>query len=264
MRNSEIVATAFGKQSVIFDQIYDTNPIVIHMRNTIQDIVLANLNTNDHILEVNAGTATDAVFFAQKGFKVSAFDISSGMVKQSTEKIRVLGLGDRVRIEQLDFEQVDQLTETFDYVYSNFGGLNCTPNLGLVVNKLVDRLKPGGRGTFVIMPPFTLWEKLYYLKGNLKIATRRKKKGPSKAHIEGEHFHCWYYEHRVVTKALKEKIANCDIRGLCILSPPSFIDRFPVRFPRLYRLLTRIDGKVAKWPVFKSIGDYYIYTFTKS
>jgi len=254
---------AFGKQSVIFDQIYDSNPIVSYMRSVVRKIVLSNIFPKGHILEVNAGTATDAVFFAQQGFQVSAFDVSSGMVSKSNEKIETLGLTDKITFNELNYEKIDQINETFDYVYSNFGGLNCTSDLTSVVNKLADRLKPGGGATFVIMPPFTLWEKVYYLKGNLKVATRRKRTGPSDAYIEGEQFNCWYYQPDVVSKALEGRISNLDIRGLCIISPPSFLDWFPRKFPRLYKLMIKIDKIIAGWPIFNFLGDYYIYTFTK-
>ncbi len=254
---------AFGKQSIIFDDLYDSNPIVSYMRQVIRDTVMKNIKPGSQILEVNAGTATDAIFFARNGFRISAYDISPGMVAKSQEKINALGLNDRVSFEELSYENIDQVEQQFDYVYSNFGGLNCTSELPMVVNKLCDRLKPDGKATLVILPPFTLWEKLHYLRGNKKIAQRRKTLEPSNAHIEGINFKCWYYTPQEVSNALQGKIKDSDIQGLCIFTPPSFMEKFPKMLPRVFHLLTKIDGIIKRWPLFRRIGDYYIYTFTK-
>ncbi len=262
--NPDKVSQGFGNQSVIFDELYDANQIVNYMRKLIREEVLSQLKAGDHILEINAGTGTDAMFFAQNGFQVTAVEISPGMVKKANEKCKSLGLQDRVKFINASFEELDKLSEKdFDFAYSNFGGLNCTPNLIKVVESLLGKLKSGGRATMTILPPFTLWEKLHALKGNFEIANRRKKQGPSLAHIEGEYFHCWYYNPKEIISAISSKIAASAITGLCIFVPPSFMDQFPKKHPFLYKWLIKVDSLVAKWPVFNRIGDYFMLSVTK-
>ncbi|MEO9965941.1 MAG: class I SAM-dependent methyltransferase [Reichenbachiella sp.] len=263
MENAEIVSKAFGKQSVVFDDIYDSNPIVGYMRDLIRKEVINGLNSDSHILEINAGTGTDALFFAQEGYKVTALEISPEMVKKANEKIRTYQFEKQINFLQGSYECPDKIEGEFDYLYSNFGGLNCTPNMVKVVSQLMDKLKPGGKATLTILPPITLWEKLYALKGDFKLATRRKTSGPSTAHIEGEYFECWYYNPSEIIKSLKGSIKDISVTGLCIFTPPSFMEYFPARFPYLFRLLTRLDRAVAKLPIFNRIGDYFMITFTK-
>ncbi len=263
MENETNVSKAFGKQSVIFDKIYDSNPIVNYMRNLIRQEVLAGLHPNDHILEINAGTGSDALFFAQAGYKVTALEISPEMVSKAKEKIRFHNLENQINFIQQSFEEVSQVEGTFDYVYSNFGGLNCTPNLLEVVHQLLSKLKPGGKSTLTILPPFTLWEKLHILKGDFKMFGRRKYKSPSVAQIEGVSFNCWYYKPKEVIDSLNGLVSDVSVTGLCIFVPPSFLRTFPKKFPRVFKLLTKLDRKVSKLPLFNSIGDYFMITYTK-
>ena len=54
-----------------------------------------------------------------------------------------------------------------------FAGLNCTDELGKVLDSFNDLLKPGGRVTLVILPKFCLWEFLLIFKGKFRTAFRR-------------------------------------------------------------------------------------------
>jgi SAM-dependent methyltransferase len=263
MENEARVSKAFGKQSMIFDKIYDSNPIVSYMRHLIRQEVLGGLHTNDHILEINAGTGSDALFFAQSGYKVTALEISPEMVNKAQKKIRNQKLENQITFIQKSFEDVSQIEGEFDYVYSNFGGLNCTPNLLEVVHQLLSKLKSGGKTTLTILPPFTLWEKLHVLKGDFKTARRRKPDGPSVARIEGETFNCWYYNPKEIIDSLNGLVSEVSVTGLCIFVPPSFIQSFPNKYPRIFKLLTKIDQKVSKLPFFNTIGDYFMITYTK-
>ena len=263
MENDAKVSRAFGKQSASFDDIYDANPIVGYMRHIIRKEVLSGLHTDDHILEINAGTGTDALFFARLGHSITAVEISPEMVRIAKEKVLHEHFENQITFINKSFEDVREVEGTFDYIYSNFGGLNCTPNLLKVVDQLVAKLKPGGKATLTIMPPFTLWEKLYVLKGDFKIANRRKSVGPSIAHIEGEYFNCWYYNPKVLIKSLKGRIKDVSVTGLCIFVPPSFMQNFPGKHPRNFKLLAILDRVVAKLPVFNTIGDYFMISFTR-
>lgn len=262
--NQADVSEAFSRQSPIFDQLYDSNPIVGYMRGKIRGEILSMIKPGAHILEINAGTGTDAIFFAQQGFQVTATELSERMVAVANQKIQQLGLQDRIKFLQLSYDHIDQLEGQFDFVYSNFGGLNCRPEIQAVVKKLVSRLRSGGHGMLSILPPFTLWEKLFVLRGDFKIAFRRKKKGPSHAHIEGQHFYCWYFEPRVITEALNNELKWHQVEGMCIFSPPSFLENFPRKYPKIYKMLVDLDHKISKWPLFRHIGDYYLYTFQKN
>jgi hypothetical protein len=104
-------------------------------------------------------------------------------------------------------------------------------------------------------------------RGHVKTAFRRflyRRKG-APAHVEGVHFRCWYYPASFVTRILKEEQFELLTReGLCTIVPPSYIEHFPERHPRLYSFLSRLEDKwKGKWP-WRAIGDYYIISFVKA
>src|SRR5437870_8915345 len=81
-------SAAFNKQSAIFDQIYSGNTIIQYKRKRVRNHVEQYLNPNSKILELNAGTGEDAIYFAERGHEVHATDISGGMQQQLVQKIK--------------------------------------------------------------------------------------------------------------------------------------------------------------------------------
>lgn len=76
----------------------------------------------------------------------------------------------RITTELCSFTQLDALKARgpYDAVFSNFGGLNCTPDLDKVLASFNSLLKPGGVATMVIIPEFCLWEALLVFKGKFR------------------------------------------------------------------------------------------------
>ena len=73
-------AAAFNKQAVLFDELYSANTIIQYKRKRVRDHV-DKFIPHCKILELNAGTGEDAVYFAQHGHDVHATDISQPMQK---------------------------------------------------------------------------------------------------------------------------------------------------------------------------------------
>jgi hypothetical protein len=152
----------------------------------------------------------------------------------------------------------------FDFIFSNFGGLNCTGNLAEVLKTVDKLLKPGGIVCLVIISKFCLWETLLLLRGKFKTAFRRffAHKG-RKAHIEGVYFNCWYYSPSYIQKNMKG-YKLIDLEGLCTIVPPSYIDRFNVKYPRLFNYLKRKEDTYKRsWP-WRFTGDYFIISLQKN
>jgi ubiquinone/menaquinone biosynthesis C-methylase UbiE len=266
MQHEELAATAFNKQSAIFDKIYAENIIVAYKRRRVREHVLKYLSPKNNILELNAGTGDDAVFFAQQGHSVHATDIAEDMQNKLRTKVQEYGLNDLVSTELCSFTSLENLQQRgpYDLIFSNFAGLNCTPDLDKVLTSLPELLKPGGIATMVTMPGFCLWETTLALKGNFKTAFRRlHSKNGTPAHIEGVHFLCWYYPPKFLIKHLKNKLDLVQLEGLCTLVPPSYFEQFPHKHPTLLKRLQYLESRLkTKWP-WKYIGDYYIISFRK-
>lgn len=264
--NEYYAAKAFTAQSGVFDDIYAANTIVNYKRERVRAHVLQYLKPSAEILELNSGTGDDAVFFAAQGFCVHATDVSPGMQQQLQQKVKNRSLKHLISNELCSFTQLHLLTNKgpFDHVFSNFAGLNCTGELDTVLSSLPGLLKPGGTVTLVILPNFCLWESLLIFKGNFKTATRRWfSKNGVKAHVEGTWFTCWYYNPSYVINAVNDNFNVLAVEGLCTLVPPSYIEGFAEKYPRVYRFLKKAEHKFkTSWP-WNFIGDYYIISLQK-
>lgn len=265
--NEKQAALAFTAQSAIFDQLYATNGIVTYKRERVRQFLLKYLNPDSHILELNAGTGDDAIFLAKLGHHVHATDISTGMQARLKEKVLLHGLDALVSQELCSFTSLENLCDKgpFDCIFSNFAGLNCTGDLQKVLVSFNHLLKPGGTVVLVVLPKFCLWETLLVLKGKFKTAGRRFfSSGGRKAKIDDAVFTCWYYAPRYITRSLKNDFDCKELEGLCTIVPPSYIENFPEKFPKLYRSLCKMENRLkGRWP-WKYIGDYYIISLQKA
>jgi ubiquinone/menaquinone biosynthesis C-methylase UbiE len=257
---------AFSKQAPVFDQLYGSNSIIAYKRKRVRDHILKYISTGRSMLELNCGTGDDALFFAKKGFRIHATDISEEMLSILNQKLNTSDLEKNISSENCSFTELETLHNRgpFDVVYSNFGGLNCTGALDKVLHELNPLVKHGGIITLVIISKFCLWETLLLFKGKFKTAFRRFfSKHGRKAHIEGHYFKCWYYAPSFIKNVLKKDFDLLNIEGLCTIVPPSYIENFAEKYPRLFSFLKRKEDSLkSRWP-WKYIGDYFIVSLKK-
>ncbi|MDB5137237.1 MAG: class SAM-dependent methyltransferase [Mucilaginibacter sp.] len=264
--NEKFAADAFTQQSGIFDDLYSANTIINYKRERVRNHVLQYLAPGSSLLELNSGTGEDATYFASKGFKVHATDISAGMQERLMQKVQKHNLQAMVTNELCSYTNLDELKNKgpYDLIFSNFAGLNCTGELDKVLASLSPLLKPKGIITLVILPGFCLWETLLVFKGKFRTAFRRffSSKGRT-AHLEGHYFKCWYYNPSYITGRLKGSFDLLSIEGLCTIVPPSYIEGFAEKHPSAYNFLKKQEDKLkGRWP-WKYIGDYYIISLRK-
>lgn len=264
--NEEQASAAFTKQAAKFDALYANDTIIKYKRERVRDHVQQFILPQSDVLELNSGTGEDAIWFAQQGHSVHATDISEGMQQQLLQKVKALQLQQNISTELISFTQLQNLQQQqqYDYIFSNFAGLNCTGELDKVLQSFSSLLRPEGKVTLVILPEFCLWEFLLLFKGKFKTAFRRlfSSKGVT-AHVEGEYFTCWYYNPSFVKRHMQKEFELLAVEGLCTLVPPSYIEGFAEKHPAAYNFLKAKENKwKAKWP-WKFIGDYYIITFKK-
>jgi demethylmenaquinone methyltransferase/2-methoxy-6-polyprenyl-1,4-benzoquinol methylase len=100
---------------------------------------------NDSVLDIATGTG-DLAIEANKILKVNKIigvDISEGMLNVGKEKIRKLGLGDKIELQMGDSEKLLFDDNTFDTVIVSFGVRNFE-NLLKGLTDMCRVLKPGG------------------------------------------------------------------------------------------------------------------------
>lgn len=265
--NEQLAAAAFTLQSKNFDELYSGNKIIQYKRQRVREHLKKYILPGHFILELNSGTGQDAVWLAQQGCKVHATDIAGGMLELIQQKIKNEGLDNCISYEWCSFTALENLKQKgpYDVIFSNFAGLNCTNELNKALASFSSLLKPGGIITLVLLPKFCLWEFLLVFKGKFKTATRRffSRKG-RKARVEGTYFKCWYYNASYIKHFLKDAFNLLSVEGLSAIVPPSYIENFAEKYPKVYNILKAKEDKwKSKWP-WKYIGDYYIISFQKN
>ena len=258
---AESVSAAFTRQSGAFDAYEDHNPILQWMRGSTHTELLRFIKPGGRLLELNCGTGIDAVFFARQGLQVLATDNSEGMVKACRQKAESLHLQQQIQVQRCSYTELYKLPETrFNYVFSNFGGLNCIPDLRAVTAELPRLLHPGAYVTFVLMPKICPWELALALKGNFNIAFRRLNKNGAPSHLEGMLFTTYYFSPEQAIQSFGPGFRPVSLKGLACFSPPPYLERFPVKVPRLYKALCRLDESLAHTAPFNRWADHFILT----
>ncbi len=256
------VNRAFSKQSLAYDSDDQVNRVLQDMRQQVYRHVAFFMKKGSEILELNSGTGIDALHFVHQGHRVCATDLSDGMVAQIEKKIHDHQLKDRLTCRQLSYDQLHQLNgHKFDYLFSNFGGLNCIDDLSKVTMNLPTLLNPGSFVTWVIMPPVCPWELLWIFKGHGKQAFRRFHKAGVMAHLEGEYFKTFYHSLAQIKEAFGSQFKFMKSEGLCALSPPPSRGDFPIKHPWLYHSLQTMDSLVRINFPFNRWADHIIVTF---
>ena len=261
MQNFDLVKKAFSNQSEIFDKLDEQNIILKWMRKIIYNHVKKYLRENDSILELNAGTGIDAVYFAKLGHKIHCTDISEGMIKKLNSKVKDQKLNSLITSEILSFTELNKIKgKSFDYIFSNFGGLNCTQDIKQVISQFKLLLKKEGRLTLVILPKICLWEIALIFKGKFKTSFRRLKKNGVSANINGYNFNTYYYSVSDIKKALMDDYKILEIQGIAAISPPPYVEKYSYKYPYIYKKLIYFDEKFSHIFPFNRWADHLIVT----
>lgn len=261
--NQKLVNSAFSLQSVNFDRLNDENRLTEHLRGIYREEIMKWAKPGSRILEINCGTGIDSLYFAAKGHEVLAVDASIGMIGELKEKISRSPLSGRISAQICSYESLDLLGERrFDYIISNFGGLNCTDSLGEVLQQFGKYLNKGGKITLVIMPKISPWELIMVVKGKFKTAFRRFG-GRSKAQIEGVRFSVFYYNPSFVLRHLKKDYHHLTLRGIYFAVPPEFYQGFVERYEKTYHFLQKVERVFSRYFPFNRCCDHYMISFEK-
>jgi ubiquinone/menaquinone biosynthesis C-methylase UbiE len=256
------IAEAFSRTAEKYDLFAEDHPHLARMRGKVYDHLDRYLSPGSTILELNAGSGTDAVALAARGYRVHATDIAPGMLGRARDKVQRLGLGDRVTVQECSFLQLEQAQGgPFDAVFSDLGGLNCIPDLTPVIRGLPGVLRPGGLVTWVLMPRICLWEMATVFTGQGRLAFRRLGRGGTRAHLEGLYFQIYYFDPAQVVDWFGPGFECLSIEGLSVLTPTAESKNLARRHPRTYRALCWLDDRLAPRRPWRGWGDFFIATF---
>ncbi|MCB0794287.1 MAG: class I SAM-dependent methyltransferase [Flavobacteriales bacterium] len=260
---------AFDRPASAYDREFTFSRIGTAQRHAVWRYLATLLHTPSmQVLELNCGTGTDAVHFAQHGHEVLATDISAEMIQVATEKVKQYGAEDRVQLKRMSFEELGDrpFGGRFDLVFSNFGGLNCIDRTDLArLLADVDRcLCPGGRFIAVVMPDRCVAETVYFfLKGQLKEAFRRGRHEPIWAGLSGSGVMTWYHSPRTFSELAAPLFKRVAVRPIGFFVPPSYLEpRFHDK-PKLLSRLARWDDRIPNWGFLARYSDHFLIDLEK-
>lgn len=104
-------------------------------------------NSNTHLLDAGCGNGVFTRFYARRGFKVTALDLTDAAVQITKKGLELNNLSANVRqgsVEALPFDD-----NSFDYVVSN-GVIHHTPGTEKAVHEFYRVLKPGGKASIAV------------------------------------------------------------------------------------------------------------------
>src|SRR5437867_9655268 len=175
------IRQAFDRHAGIYDQAFSSANIRSEVWQIADEVFLPGM----HVLDLGCGTGEDALHFAERGVHITAVDVSPEMIFQTKRKA-----GEMIHCEVADMRTCSCANSKWDGVFSNFGALNCVPQLDWI-----GRLGfvPGAHLVLTVMGRlYPLETAISLLKGKPRTAFRRLG-NPSEGIVEGVRFNVYYH-----------------------------------------------------------------------
>jgi SAM-dependent methyltransferase len=250
-------AAAFDDLAQAYDASFTASALGRALRALTWERLDAALAKCSRVLEIGCGTGEDAVHLALRGVDVLAADPSPAMLRVAAEKAKLMGCERRIDFRCLPMERLGAALagERFDGTWSNFGAINCVPELERAVAELASLLNPGAPLAWVAMGKHVPWEWAWFLThGNPRKAFRRQRAGgavwrgarivyPTPAELE---------------RTLAPYFAATRRAPLGAILPPSYAQGWLANRPRLLAALTRAEHAAQRCPALAALADHYV------
>jgi len=214
------------------------------------------------ILEINCGTGADALSFAKIGHQVLATDISSEMVSIVDEKSNF----DNLKTQCISIQNLNKIDDSFDLIFSNFGGLNClnTDELSDFAETANSLLKTDGHFIAVVMTNYCMMEHLYLAaKFKWKDVFRRNNKQGIPVNVEGEQVHTYYYSPKEFSQLFTQNFQKKALRPIGHLVPPSYLENYFKTKKTILQNLYSLDKLILKNETCANWSDHFLIDLEK-
>ena len=261
--HTPIAGAAFDTLAPGYDALWTHSLIGRSQRGVVWQEARRVFQRGGHILELNCGTGEDALFLARAGMQVTACDASPGMIREAEARKAAEDPDAAIRFLPLaseDLVDVSQLPAPhhFDGVFSNFSGLNCVRDLPAVACALRTRLAPGAPLLLCLSARFCLWEMVFYLLQGKPRKAFRRCGGSSEASLHGLRFPVYYPTLLQLRRALSPGFRLRSVRAVGLAVPPSYLEAWSARHPRLFAALERLDRTLRNICGLRILGDHML------
>lgn len=250
---------AFDSVAADYDGPRGNNELIQRMRLTLWDTVCAEVPPGRRLLDLGCGTGIDAFEFARRGYEVVASDWSPQMVERTRARAESGGLAERVSARHVGIHQLEQIDDRFDAIYSNFGPLNCAPDLNAVAAQCERLLRPGGLLIFSVIGRICPWEMAYYtFKGRFRRAAIRAARGATAVGMNRHTIWTYYYSPREFYRAFADRFTLESYRALSLFMPPPYLVDVYRRHRAGCERLGKLDDRFGSLPLLRNMGDHFL------
>jgi SAM-dependent methyltransferase len=266
------VAEGFDRASANYDAEYSGNPVMAWLEDDTYARLRELFPTGSRLIEVGCGTGQMAVRLAQAGRTIVASDISPAMIAHARQAVTSRPSAAAITWVTAAAGELGNVlpddTRRFDGGYSNFGPLNCEPDLGHVATVLAALIRPGGAFLCSVMGRWSAWEIAWgFLTLRPRQATRRWRRGWVQARMSaapGElpaTVPVRYYSPGEFARAFQPYFLPQTSLAYPLLIPPPHMAR---RFPRSPAHLEKLERSVAGLPVLSALGDHFLLVLRRT
>lgn len=263
---SDDTSRAFDAVAADYHRTNTSNPLLAHMRARTMALLRRNVVSGSSVLDLGCGPGTDHPAMAAAGYRITAIDSSPLMVRQAQQVASALAVATRPLVRHGRIDDLSAFTPaSFDAVFSNFGPLNCVPDLDAVAGELHRVLRPNGVVVASIIGRFCPWEvALFAARGDLRRAFIRWRRGPVPVPLNGGTVWTRYYSTRECTRSFHRAgfVTRCLV-SMGVVAPPPYTEAFAARHPALVASLLSVDEVVGRWPLLRGLGDHFTVVFER-
>jgi ubiquinone/menaquinone biosynthesis C-methylase UbiE len=256
---------AFDSLAARYDDLFTRSMIGRAQRSAVWKVLNESFERGDHILEINCGTGEDALFLARNGISVVACDASEQMIRTARLRMGTEDPDAHIHFEVLPTEQLFRIRpdNLFDGALSNFSGLNCVANLQQTARDLAALVTTGAPVLLCFSTRFCLAETIWFaFHGQVRKAFRRTS-GTATVKVHGFSVKVHYPTLRTIKRMFAPYFLLRSCTGIGIAVPPSYLELWARRYPKVLRLLRRIDKRISRLPWLRTIGDHMLLHFER-
>lgn len=258
---------AFDSVASGYDRSNAANPLLAAMRARVLDAIKAHTPPAARVLDLGCGPGADVAMLAARGHQVTAIDWSAAMVEETRARAAREGVAANVDVHHLGIQQLDRLPNgRFQTIYSNFGALNCVPDLPAAIRLVAARLAPDGVFVASVIGRVCPWEIARFgSRADFGRVAVRFARDLTPVPLNGRTVWTRYYSPREFERVCAPLgFRRVWLRALGVLTPPPYMDAFAARQPAWIARLQRVEDRVAGWPGVRSLGDHFLMVLKRS
>ncbi len=264
-----LLKDAFDRSAPEYDEHFTHQAVPILLRELVWRECDKVFPTKGRLLDLGCGTGEDAVYFSQRGLKVTGIDASDQMVKEASRKFRRMRMSkDEAEVSALPLSRLGELAgEPWDAALANFGVINCLTETDLERFAVDLHLKLAPGAPFVCVPmgrAHLLTEVDRLRKGQVGRVLERVRTPSMHVPIQGVEVPVRYWTAKELAGALHPRFVLHRTRAVGMLVPPPHLSNLYRRYRRLFLAAEKLEEKMGHLPLLNELGDHNVLIFKRN